>query len=223
MQDFNWGNFNENFIEIIKKETFVEKIYEKYFSVEEGDIVFDIGASIGVFPYSILDKKPKHIFCFEPSYSEFKTLVLNTRHAQVTCINKAIAGHIGVFDSEQVFDNDQNITYCTTIRQVVKDYNLEKIDFLKLDCEGGEYDIFNNENIDVVLNRFRRVSGEWHLSNPTLKNKFREFRDYYLKLFKNYKIYSVDGVDITHALWSEEFINYYTEVIIHIDNKKASV
>ena len=221
MQDFNWGNFNENFIEIIKKETFVEKIYEKYFSVEEGDIVFDIGASIGVFPYSILDKKPKHIFCFEPSYSEFKTLVLNTRHAQVTCINKAIAGHIGVFDSEQVFDNDQNITYCTTIRQVVKDYNLEKIDFLKLDCEGGEYDIFNNENIDVVLNRFRRVSGEWHLSNPTLKNKFREFRDYYLKLFKNYKIYSVDGVDITHALWSEEFINYYTEVIIHIDNKKS--
>jgi FkbM family methyltransferase len=221
MQDFNWGNFNENFIEIIKKETFVEKIYEKYFSVEEGDIVFDIGASIGVFPYSILDKKPKHIFCFEPSYSEFKTLVLNTRHAQVTCINKAIAGHIGVFDSEQVFDNDQNITYCTTIRQIVKDYNLEKIDFLKLDCEGGEYDIFNNENIDVVLNRFRRVSGEWHLSNPTLKNKFREFRDYYLKLFKNYKIYSVDGVDITHALWSEEFINYYTEVIIHIDNKKS--
>lgn len=219
MENFNWGTSDIRFIEAVKKETFVDKIYEKCFTVEEGDIVFDIGASVGIFPYSILDKKPKHIFCFEPSYSEFKTLVLNTRHAQVTCINKAIASHIGVFDSEFVFDNDQKQVYCTTLRQVISDYNIPQIDFLKIDCEGGEYDIFNDHNIDLVLNKIKRVAGEWHLSNPTLKNKFRQFRDYYLKLFKNYQIYSIDGVNITQGVWSEEFINYYTEIIIHINRK----
>jgi len=223
MKNFNWGTSDPSFIEAVKKETFVDRIYEKCFTVEEGDIVFDIGASIGIFPYSILDKNPKHIFCFEPSFSEFKTLVLNTRHAQVTCINKAIAGHVGVFDSDQVFDNDQENIYCTTFKQVISNYNLPKIDFLKIDCEGGEYDIFNLENFNWLINNTRKISGEWHLSNPELKQKFRWFRNAYLTIgsFTEFKIFSIDGFDITQGVWSEEFINYYTEVIIHIDNRKA--
>ena len=223
MQNFNWGTSDQSFIEAVKKETFVDRIYEKCFTVEEGDIVFDIGASIGIFAYSILDKNPKHIFCFEPSYSEFKTLILNTRHAQVTCINKAIAGHVGVFDDEFVFDNNQEQVYCTTLPQIVSDYNLQKIDFLKMDCEGGEYDVFTDENFDWIYHNINKISGEWHLSNHELKEKFKKFRIKYLYLFENFKIFSVDGFDITNAVWSEEFINYYTEVIIHIDNKKAAI
>jgi len=29
----------------------------------------------------------------------------------------------------------------------------------------------------------------------------------------------VDGIDITWDLWNEHFIEYYTEIIIHIDNR----
>lgn len=219
MNNFNWGTSPEHFKESVKKEIFVDKIYEKILPIEEGDIVFDIGSSIGIFPYSILDKKPKHIFCFEPSYSEFKTLVLNTRHAPVTCINKAISDHVGEFESDFVFDNDQDKIYCTTFRQVLIDYGLLKIDFMKIDCEGGEYDIFNAENIRWIRNNVKKISGEWHLSNPELKQKFRIFRDKYLPLLNYFKIFSIDGVDITNSVGSEEFINYYTEVIIHIDNR----
>lgn len=223
MHNFNWGDSPESFKEAVNREIFIDKIYEKVLSVEEGDIVFDIGSSIGVFTYSILDKKPKHVFCFEPSYSEFKTLVLNTRHAQVTCVNKAIAGHVGVFDSEQVFDNNQEKIYCTTLDQIVSDYNINKIDFLKIDCEGGEYDIFNLEYRTWIFRNIKKISGEWHLGTPELKDKFRFFRDKYLKISNNFKIFSLDGYDITNAVWSEEFINYYTEVIIHIDNKKQII
>jgi hypothetical protein len=35
------------------REVLVEKIYEKYFPVEEGDIVVDLGASVGDFIWSI--------------------------------------------------------------------------------------------------------------------------------------------------------------------------
>jgi hypothetical protein len=58
----------DGFKETVSKEIFEDNIYEKFFEVEKGDIVFDIGASLGPFTYSILDKEPSHVFCFEPSY-----------------------------------------------------------------------------------------------------------------------------------------------------------
>jgi 16S rRNA A1518/A1519 N6-dimethyltransferase RsmA/KsgA/DIM1 with predicted DNA glycosylase/AP lyase activity len=77
MNNFDWGwmNFDHGLIHKthIEKETFEDRIYERFFEVEEGDIVLDIGASIGPFTYSILTKNPKHVFCIEPSETEFKT------------------------------------------------------------------------------------------------------------------------------------------------------
>ena len=64
---------HEGFKEIVEKEIFIDKVYEKYFEVEEGDVVFDVGASLGPFTYSILDKNPSQVFAFEPSFEEFKT------------------------------------------------------------------------------------------------------------------------------------------------------
>ena len=49
--------------------------------------------------------------------------------------------------------------------------------------------------------------------------KFREFRDVYLKQFTNYEVYSVDNIDIKWDLWNEHFLEYYRQVIIHIDNR----
>lgn len=210
----------EGFEETVTREVFVERIYEKYFGVEEGDVVFDVGASLGPFTYSILDKNPSHVFAFEPSYSEFKTLVLNTRHGNVTQINKGISHTVGEFDFIDVFDvSGGHKLYSTTFKKVIEDYNIKKIDFLKTDCETGEYDIFNIENLFWIKENVKKISGEWHLREPWMKEKFRNFRDVYLRVFKNFKVHSCDGIDITWSLWNDNFISYYTEVMIYIDNR----
>ena len=74
VKDFNWGGSNDWYRETIFKEIFMMKIYEKYFEVNEGDIVFDAGASIGPFSFSIKDQNPKHIYCVEPSLSQIEVL-----------------------------------------------------------------------------------------------------------------------------------------------------
>ena len=51
------------------------------------------------------------------------------------------------------------------------------------------------------------------------KEEFRKFRDEYLINHKNYEVYSIDGVNIKCDLYNEHFLDYYTEVIIHIDNR----
>ena len=211
MKNFIWEpSCYDGFKETIIKEIFEDRIYEKYFEVEEGDVVFDIGASLGPFTYSILHKNPSHVFTFEPSFEEFKTLVLNTRQGPVTHINKGISNIIGEFEFEYVFndDNGQKL-YSTTFSKTLSDYNIQKIDFLKSDCEGGEYDIFNIENLFWIKENVKKISGEWHLRTPELKQKFREFRDTYLRIFPNHEVNSFDGVNIKFDLWSDHFIEYY--------------
>jgi hypothetical protein len=89
--------------------------------------------------------------------------------------------------------------------------------FFKFDCEGGEYDIFSEENIPY-LKTIPKIVGEFHLRGGILKEKFRHFRDNILPNFNNYRVFSVDGVDIAWDLKNEHFIQYYKEVYLYINN-----
>jgi len=221
LENFVWEpKCYDGFRETVTKEIFIDKIYERHVQVEEGDVVFDIGASLGPFTFSILDKTPSQVFAFEPSYEEFKTLVLTSRHGNVTHINKGIGSIVGEFNFTDVFDLTGNHQlYSITFKKVIEDFNIKKIDFLKTDCETGEYDIFTLEKLFWIKNNVKKISGEWHLSSPELKEKFRLFRDVYLRIFSNFRIFSFDGVDITWSIWDDNFIPYYNEIMIYIDNR----
>jgi FkbM family methyltransferase len=219
LENFDWGNSSEWYKSFIGDEIFNQRIYEKFFTVDEGDIVMDVGASTGIFTYSILNNNPKHVFCVEPSFDQFPTLNKNTITGNVTCINKAISSNVGVSDTIEAYNDKELQHYTITFKKFLENYNVQKIDFIKTDCEGGEYDIFNEENMDFILNNVKKISGEWHLNTPETKEKFVIFRDKYLTRFDNFYVFSIDGVDIKWDLWNEHFLEYYNEVIISIDNR----
>ena len=205
---------------LIYKEIFEEMVYEKFFEVEEGDIVLDIGASFGPFTHSILPKKPKQVYCVEPGETQFPVLVKNTLGHPVCSINKGIWHTNERVSSDRVYDSINQSMDGITFKKLVQLYGLDKIDFLKTDCEGGEYFIFNEENFEFIQNNVRKIVGEWHLGPPDLKERFRKFRDLYLAKIENYCVFSVNGMDIKWDLWNEHFLEYYSEIIIYIDNRK---
>ena len=227
IKGFDWGWMAEGDAfhqKAITFEIFEQKAYERFFEVQEGDIVLDVGASIGPFTYSILNKKPLHIFCIEPSPIEHLTLEKNTEKGPVTIIKKAITPTDGETILTEVFGMNNHLKEEVKLKGIsfktlLKENNINKIDFLKTDCEGGEYSIFTLDNFCWLKDNLGVAVGEWHLSTPELKQQFRVFRDVFLRLFPNHNVYSVNGIDIKWDLWNEHFIEYYNEVIIYINNK----
>ena len=177
----------------IINEIFKRKIYEEIYQVKKGDVVVDIGASIGPFTHSILDTNPKMVYVLEPSTSEFETITKNLDdNSNVTLINKGITYRDNVIKSNMMFGGEDEFDG-TKFSSFVRDNNIDYIDFIKTDCEGGEYYIFMEENMDFLLNNVGCIVGEWHLNTKAEK--------------------------IEWDLGNEHFIEYYNQVIIHIDNR----
>jgi autotransporter strand-loop-strand O-heptosyltransferase len=216
-KQFDWGKKSEWYVSQATKEIFEDDAYERFFEVEEGDIVVDLGASLGPFTYKILPKNPKQCYVVEPLSYHINVLHKNVGKDNVKIIQGAITDKKNI---EITWDGITESVPTFSFKEFLNENKINKIDFLKCDCEGGEYDVFQPSNIDF-LKTIPKIVTEFHLVNDENFHecKFRWFRDNILPKFENYKVYSYDGVDIKWDLWNDHFIEYYNEVIIYIDNR----
>jgi FkbM family methyltransferase len=222
----DWGK-NEPYVsEMICEEILVNRIYEKFKQVKEGDIVFDIGANVGAFTRSIVDKNPEHVYCVEPSDTMVQSLTKNLSGYPVTIINKGISDTNGtqqLNDEIHVYHNTTNEFETITFAELIKD--IDHIDFMKIDCEGGEYSVFTPENYEYITNKVKHIAGEWHLWGvPTALDNFLKFRDLYLQ-GQNYKVFDRYDNELTDKVFDDEFMTSYShtnthgaQLMIYIDN-----
>ena len=216
-EDFDWGPTDPEYAKMFSEENFINRTYEKHYQVKNGDIVFDAGANCGSFTYSILDKNPKHIYCVEPSNTIINCLRKNVGHGPVTFINKAISD--GEEESKEISDsgvyiyqNDGNTYSTTTFKKIIDDYRISKIDFLKFDCEGGEYSIFTKENYDYIRNNIKSFAGEWHINDHhNAVERFIAFRDLYLKDCSTLNVYERSGKEVTSEIFNNEYLYSFRE------------
>lgn len=162
-------------------EIFYNKIYERDFVKPSiGDVVVDIGANYGVFSLYAQRFKPKKVYAVEPVKNTFKNMENNLKDYGVVCINKAISNENGyeTFVVTEVNGNNfsvknqdsyhvsnrvnEEIVESITINKLIEDYNIEKIDFLKVDCEGGEKHLFEQIDKGYLRNNINKITIEYH-------------------------------------------------------------
>jgi FkbM family methyltransferase len=172
-------------------EIFYNKIYERdYVKVSYGDVVVDIGANYGVFSLYSQQFNPSKVFALEPIKKTFNCLSQNLKEFGVTCINKAIANEDGfeVFALTDVNGNNfstkhsdgfhpsaminQEIVETICFNSLVENYNIDKINFLKVDCEGGEYDLFMTIDKNYLQTNVEKIALEYH--SHDIKNTILE-------------------------------------------------
>jgi len=151
-------------------EVFVKEIYDdKLVRIYEDDVVVDIGANYGFFSLYAKKFNPKKIIAFEPSLGVFDLLAENVE--DVILHQKAISGNSGILNfsevknstaSSRITKNDDGyMVEVIGINNLHEYLKLEKIDYLKIDCEGSEKEIFE-EITEDTLNKINKIVVEYH-------------------------------------------------------------
>lgn len=156
---------------------------------EEGDVVIDIGAYIGLFSMALAKKHPDIlIYAFEPVSINFRNMlrgieansIRNIRAFQlaVTADGRELEmlySHSFMGGSTTLEIQKENISSAhlvekvpsKTLDQIFAEFGIARCKLLKIDCEGSEYEIIYGTR---SLNRISHIRGEFHL-NKTLAAK----------------------------------------------------
>jgi FkbM family methyltransferase len=162
----------------IISEVWVNKVYTpRGFAINDGDTVLDIGAHAGVFSiFAAKAAKNVKVYSFEPLPETFGLLRENISMNGITsvvAINKAVSDTSGQRElfvssvspgcnSLYIGEGLPKITVPTiSLAEFLAQNSINTIDFLKMDCEGAEYEIFFNCPANV-FKKIRKISMEYH-------------------------------------------------------------
>lgn len=172
----------------IIKETCLDQAYEHAsVPLRDGWTILDIGAGLGDFSLYAARRAPNgHIYSFEPSPDSFALLQENIRLNKVTNIY-AHAAAVGAKPHDMLvldMTSSEAVQYRTHSRnsmqttsqptcpitmlipsksldQIFDEIPLDSCDFLKIDCEGAEYDILFHTSA-ATLARIQHICLEYH-------------------------------------------------------------
>ena len=172
----------------------IQEYSDDNFSINNDDVIIDVGAHIGLFAlFASQFCKNGKIFCYEPIKENYKILIENIEMNQIQNIfpnNLAVTKETS---RAKIFLNDdqsghsmfiQNKNFVEvdskSLSDIFIDNGIKECDFLKLDCEGAEYEIIESLPSDLFT-KINKTAIEYHMvdTKPELLeqliNKFKQF------------------------------------------------
>ena len=155
-----------NFLQV-----FEEKEYEGLTNLPRN--VVDLGAYVGyVAVYFAMKYQSKSIISIEPDPENYRMLLLNTMpYKNIKCVNAgiwnkkcmlSIADKIGGDWGTIVKENKDGNILGISMNDIIKDYDLDIIDFLKIDIEGSEKILFEKGMCEDWAGKVEMVHCETH-------------------------------------------------------------
>jgi FkbM family methyltransferase len=154
---------------------------EDYGAMPSDSVIVDLGASVGVFSvYATATARNVRIYAYEPMPASFRlveeNIRINSREGSVKAFNFAVGGEAGdrelfVGGTDFFFPTllgpggdrqAEHITvHCTTLAEILESNALERVDLLKMDIEGAEYEFLYSAP-PACFERIAEIRMEYH-------------------------------------------------------------
>ncbi len=167
----------------------IEEYKKENFEIQPHDIIIDVGAHIGLFTiYASQFCTKGKIYSFEPVVENYELLLENIKLNNlnyVTSFNQAVSNSnepIKLFlnndeSGHSIFSQSSKTVIADSIslQRFFDENKIKHCNFLKLDCEGAEYEIIKN----LPLEYFQKIDKliiEYHMadSHPELLIELKE-------------------------------------------------
>ncbi|MGH9031121.1 MAG: FkbM family methyltransferase [Acidimicrobiia bacterium] len=163
----------------IVREIFFEQPYTRNLRLPPDPIVVDVGGYIGDFAlYATKYLGARRVVAYEPTDENFAMLehnvALNGYGDRITAVREAVGDsdeivlNVEKLDGDEVHvspywypEAEQRVIPSVSLAELFDTHHLDSVDLLKVDCEGGEYDIFASTP-DTVLDRVENIAFEYH-------------------------------------------------------------
>lgn len=141
------------------------------YDLKSDSIVFDVGGFKGEFAAEILCKYNANIYIFEP-IRDFSLIIKNkfSNNEKVKSFNFGLAGKeqelkISLSDnSSSIYLNGENkeMIQLKSIVDFIKTNNIKQIDLIKINIEGGEYELLESLIENGCISIFKNIQVQFH-------------------------------------------------------------
>jgi FkbM family methyltransferase len=163
----------ENMLWPIFSNTWYHLSYTKRCTIPKNALVVDVGANVGVFSL-FAGRVARLVYSLEPASSNFSRLVSNVSRAkniiplQLACAARDGRAALDLSNEPIAFSLKTNalqgkreMVDAVSLSTLFDRYNISRCDFLKLDCEGSEFDIILGSE-KSLFERITRIVLEYH-------------------------------------------------------------
>ena len=165
---------------------------EDYGEIPNDAVILDIGANIGTFSiYAAMSARNVRLYSCEPMADFFRLLQANVRLNGLTEVVRCLNCAVGAADSErELFVPGRDLLFptlvqpehgettstttvrCTTLMSLLEANAIDRVDLMKMDVEGAEYEILYGAS-SACFDRIAAIRMEYHDVDRDQRNVHR--------------------------------------------------
>jgi len=158
---------------------FANNDYVRFIKLPPNPVVVDVGGFVGDFSlYAVKRLGAQKVIVCEPSPRNWEILVRNIARngydSRIEPENKAVTDGRNVMMNVDAADEEQCMVSATitsdqalrevpgiSLSELLKKHSVERVDLLKIDCEGGEFEILDSTP-DELFDQIGNIVFEYH-------------------------------------------------------------